>query len=270
MIEYPLGLHIETTGRCNSCCSFCPHERSTRKNSNMSSELFEKILTEAKGIPHPFCLSPFKLGEPMLDPLFSKRLLRIHEELPRATLEIHTNLNYLPADFIPALKVVKNLSHVWVSLNQRTPENYLAETGLRLDKTLANIETLLAANVPHKIVIGRVANYDAEDRSWFEWAKKKFTAATCVVMYRGNWCDNIDAKPMAPKAKTTGPCPRTYELSICCDGKVALCCMDGLCEYPLGDMNTQTMLEIYNSPKAKLMRTAQARFMKPCNTCTFV
>jgi hypothetical protein len=234
----------------------------------MSVELFDSIIKQARAIPHPFIISPFKLGEPLLDPLFSRRLVIIDEALPKASIELHTNLNHLPEEFIPALSVIKRVSHVWVSLNQRTPETYFDETGLKLDKTLTHIDKLLAAKLPHKIVIGRVADYTPEDRGWFEWAKERFPGTTCVVMYRGNWCDNI----VAPKVAKVpaGVCPRTYELSICCDGKVALCCMDGLCEYPLGDMNTESMLTIYNSPKSKAMRQMTTRNITPCNTCTFI
>jgi MoaA/NifB/PqqE/SkfB family radical SAM enzyme len=233
----------------------------------MRQELFDKILREAKEIPEPFVISPFKLGEPLIDPLFSQRLLQIDRQLPKAYIELHTNLNYMPDDFIPALRQLTRVSHVWVSLNQRTYEAYDVEMGLRLDRTLENLTKLLAAKLPHTIAIGRVAAYDQEDQLWFHWAKQAFPTATITLMYRGDWCNNVKATKVA---ESSGPCRRTHELSICCDGNVSYCCMDGLNEYSLGNVTVDNIIDVYNGPKAKAARAMIVRNFPPCNTCTFL
>jgi sulfatase maturation enzyme AslB (radical SAM superfamily) len=234
----------------------------------MSPELFTKILTEAREIPQPFIISPFKLGEPMLDPLFSQRLVQIDEQVPKAWIELHTNLNHMPNDLIPTLLAIKRMTHIWISLNQRTSRLYKDETGLDFDKTLKNIRQLIEAGIKHQLVIGRVASYSEEDRKWSDWGRKMFPEPAIVaLMYRGRWCNNIDAPSVAAQI---GPCRRTQELSICCDGKVALCCMDGLCEYQLGDVTTDHILDVFNSPQAKAMRQMKVRTSEPCKSCTFV
>jgi len=266
-MDYPTNVHIETTGRCNSRCTFCPHSISPRRNMDMQPALFNKILGDLKDIPQPFILTPFKLGEPMLDPFFSRRLLQIEQELPNALFEIHTNLNKLPKDLISSLRRLHNVKHLWISLNHYTKQSYKETTGLDFEKTVANIHKLLAANLPHKIMIGRVATYDIEDQKWKKWVEETFPSAPAVVMVRGDWCTHADFPLWA---NPTGACKRTWEVSICCDGRVALCCMDGLCEYPLGDVKTQHVLDVFNSPTAKTMRNMTHRLWKPCSTCTFM
>jgi sulfatase maturation enzyme AslB (radical SAM superfamily) len=266
-MDYPIGIHIETTGRCNSKCKFCPHDRSPRKNLNMSPGLFEKILKEAAEITNPFTITPFKLGEPLLDPEFSDRLRQIEFYVPNAKVEIHTNLNYLPKDFIPTLKHLKNVRHIWISLNHYVPRAYKQLTGLNLTRTLANIRALFDARIPQSIIIGRVADYTEADNVWLNWTLQNFPKARAALLTRGDWCQNIDGKHAV---NTCGPCIRTHEISICCDGKVSLCCMDGLCEYPLGDITHQHLLEVFNSPQAVAMRNMTQRLKEPCSSCTFV
>jgi uncharacterized Fe-S cluster-containing radical SAM superfamily protein len=266
-MDYPVGVHIETTGRCNSQCSFCPHHMSPRRHMDMSPGLFAKIVKDLKDIPTEFVMVPFKLGEPLLDPLFSQRLLKINDELPRAHFEIHTNLNYLPRDFIPTLRKLRNVRHVWVSLNQYDAEAYKSSTQMSFKKTCSNIHRLLDSGLKHEIIVGRVATYDVEDQKWTTWAERVFPTAHAKVLIRGDWCNHVK---FPTHANPPGSCKRTREISICCDGKVALCCMDGLCEYPLGDVNYQHVLEVFNCPAAITMRNMTHRLWKPCSTCTFI
>lgn len=265
-MDYPRVIHIETTGRCNSHCVFCPHSRSYRRLMDMPQMLFEKILKDVKDIPQRVIIVPLKLGEPLVDPLFSKRLLQIDEQLPEAYLELHTNLNILPREFIPTLRKLRRVNHIWVSLNYYTAASYRAATGMKFDQTLYNIKKLLEARLPHTIAIGRVLDYTIEDQKWLDWVRRTFPQAKPAFLHRGDWCNNIET----PNTINDGFCKRTLEVSICCDGKVALCCMDGLCEYPLGDITKEHILEVYNGSKASALRRMTQRLQEPCASCTFV
>lgn len=235
----------------------------------MSQELFDKLVREAAYIPRRFIISPFKLGEPLLDPLFSRRLLQLHANLPLAALEIHTNLNRLPRDFIPALRQLTRVEHLWISLNEYKADKYRETTGgLNFNKTCGNILQVLSARLPYRVCIGRVATYTVEDQLWVNWVEKTFPSATPAIIPMGDWCKEVKT-PI--DAKTIGRCKRLYEMSICCDGKVALCCMDGLCQYQIGDVNKQHLVEVFNSSKA--METRQllsTRLHEPCKSCTFI
>lgn len=89
------------------------------------------------------------------------------------------------------------------------------------------------------------------------------------VIKKDAWIDYTD--PQFGGVPDT-PCVRWFELSILSDGKVSLCCMDGTGKYPIGDVNTQTMLEVYNAPawrerREKLLSRKQVP--EPCNRCSY-
>jgi hypothetical protein len=50
-MDYPRDIQLETVGRCNANCTFCPHEGLDRKFDEMSDELFNKIVDEVATIP---------------------------------------------------------------------------------------------------------------------------------------------------------------------------------------------------------------------------
>ena len=65
---------------------------------------------------------------------------------------------------------------------------------------------------------------------------------------------------------------RWYELSIMASGKVALCCMDGEGKHVIGDVRTQSVLEVYNSPGYRKMRQftfSRKAAAAPCDTCVY-
>ena len=67
------------------------------------------------------------------------------------------------------------------------------------------------------------------------------------------------------------PCGRWQELSIMSNGVVSLCCMDGEGRFPIGDINEQSLLEVYNSPFYRERREHQLSRLQVdvCRTCTY-
>jgi radical SAM protein with 4Fe4S-binding SPASM domain len=86
----------------------------------------------------------------------------------------------------------------------------------------------------------------------------------------GNWTGQVQTRSER-RVPGTG-CFRWYELSIMASGKVALCCMDGEGKHVIGDVNTQSALDVYNSPAYRKMR--QYTFTRkaaaaPCDSCVY-
>ena len=67
------------------------------------------------------------------------------------------------------------------------------------------------------------------------------------------------------------PCGRWYELSIMANGVVSLCCQDGEGQFPIGDVNKQTLLEVYNHPfyRERREKNLSRLEVEVCNTCTY-
>jgi hypothetical protein len=106
------------------------------------------------------------------------------------------------------------------------------------------------------ITLSRVAISPQSDRQFLEDFQVVFADYLDIVspqvIPRQEW---IDCIPSEQPDRQNQPCLRWANLEICCTGEVALCCMDGRCAYPLGDVRDHTILEIYNQPAYRRLRT---------------
>lgn len=266
--DQPKVVHIETTGRCSARCVFCPHKQSSRRYTDMDDELFELIVRQLKDITTPFTVVPFKLGEPLLDRKLFPRLRYIEQELPLANLEIYSNLNYLPPNFISDLATLERVNEFVVSLNYCTSHEYEANMGLNFERTINNLNTLINSHLVTVRVnrVGSNNEVDTDDHVWIEWMRANFPGTEGTVTFNGNWCETVPNNLPTKK----GGCQKLQELSICCDGIIAFCCMDGLCQYPIGDVKKDHLLKIYNKPELVALRQRQTLDdVVPCKTCTF-
>jgi radical SAM protein with 4Fe4S-binding SPASM domain len=100
-------LNIELNTSCNRRCIYCPnvvYERGLIKNEKLMEEgVFNKIIDELAEIKFTGRISPQFFGEPLLD----KRLVRFMEyarkKLPRATLVVISNGDYLTVELFNKL-----------------------------------------------------------------------------------------------------------------------------------------------------------------------
>lgn len=69
-ISMPKEIKIELTNECNLQCSFCPHNKLTRKKGYMSSETFNRIVSELKDTHQKFEVELSGFGEPLMHPEF--------------------------------------------------------------------------------------------------------------------------------------------------------------------------------------------------------
>ena len=117
-MDYPKAIYIETTGRCNAKCDFCPHQTLDRRNDAMDDSLFTKILDDLTEIPPHvrFAVGPYFISEPFIDRKIFDRMMLINEKLPNADIVINSNLNIMPKTFNESMKKVRNIRWIRVSL----------------------------------------------------------------------------------------------------------------------------------------------------------
>lgn len=278
----PKHVHIETTGACNAKCSFCPHGTMDRRGKRMSDELFEKIVQDLKQIPVniSYAISPFKVNEPLLDAKIFSRIDHLATELPNAHFWFTSNLSLATPSKLEQLSKIPRLGYVWVSLNSLQEDEYYQWMGLSLPQTVQNIKNLLQLNREKRftpqIVLARVPDGTLGDQQFIADVRSVFADFEYGFDYivgipsRGQWMGLIDTDdPLIPR----WPCTRWFELSITCTGEVAFCCMDGHCKQPLGDVNQQSILEIYNIPHYLELRQKEpprGKVKGECPGCTFV
>jgi len=275
-LDYPQEVHIETLAICNAACTFCPYPTMERQGDRMSDELIDKIIDDLTHIPRqlPFNIAPFKVNDPFLDKRIFAVCAKLNERLPNAQLRLFTNGSPLTDAIIEKSAAIKNVTHLWISLNEYEAEPYQALMKLPLERTLAKLDRLhelvAQGRYPHHVTISRVTDGSGRDQGFRTFVQQRYPAFRPFMIGEGNWSGQVQTRSER-RVPGTG-CFRWYELSIMASGKVALCCMDGEGKHVIGDVRTQSVLEIYNSPGYRKMRQftfSRKAAAAPCDTCVY-
>jgi radical SAM protein with 4Fe4S-binding SPASM domain len=275
-MDYPKHVHLETQARCNASCNFCPYPNLNRKHTKMSDELIDKILNELTEIPREMNLqiSPFKVSEPFLEVRLFDVLEKINTLLPQAKIALTSNSTPITEDKLEALQEVKNIQYLWISFNDHREEEYERVMGLPYQRTRQRLEMIhdmfADGDVYFPVVLSRVGDGTIVDREFVDWVGINYPLFQSNVFPRMEWMGQVEGLNVNPVPNMG--CERWFELSITATGEVAHCCADGQAEFPIGNVNDQHVLEVYNSPEYRKLReaTVSRLSVEPCNRCTFM
>lgn len=275
-LNFPIQVAMETYTKCNASCSFCTYPTLERIDNKMPDNLIEKIIGDLEVIPKqvPFRIVPYKVSEPFLDVRLFDILETCNERLPNANLRIFSNGSAITEKHLKSLSKLKNLDHLWISLNHYQAKPYEALMNLPFKRTLDRIDTIhrkkAAGEVSFEVVISRVCDYTDADLGFKMWAEERYPLFELHLIKPESWLGDIKSPGVSLEVPQTR-CLRWYELSITSTGVVSLCCMDGQAAYPIGDVSKQHVLEVYNDPAFRKMREREADRTAyfPCNTCSY-
>jgi radical SAM protein with 4Fe4S-binding SPASM domain len=274
-LDYPAHVHLETMAQCNAACSFCPYPTLERQGTKMDADLIAKVIDDLTAIPRalPFQVSPFKVNEPFLDVRLFDVLRLINDKLPQASITLTSNASALTDKQLAKLGAVRNLGYLWISFNDHRPEFYERTMKLDYARTIQRLVRLhrlvMTGELKLRVVVSRVGDGSPDDLAFCHWVKARFPRFEVSVFQRGGWLGQVaTALPDVPDVG----CIHWFDVSITATGKVAHCCMDGQAQWPIGDVRTQHVLEIYNAPDYRRLRerTLSRRDATPCSTCTFL
>lgn len=274
-IQFPYHVHLETMAVCNAACEFCPYPSLERQGAKMPDALIKKIVGDLADIPRnvPFALSPFKVNEPFLDVRLFDLLEYFNRRLPHAGLTLTSNASPITERAIERLKRVRNIRYLWISFNDHRPEHYTKVMKLPYQRTFERLQMIhrkaAAGELAFPVVLSRVGDASPADDEFVRWVTRTFPKFHMAVFQRGGWIGQVDTK--IGDVPNVG-CARWFDLSITATGIVAHCCMDGQAKHPIGDVNNQHALAIYNSPDYRKLRekTKLRAEVAPCNACTFL
>lgn len=252
-------VYLEITNCCNLACSFCPGTK--RKKHFLTPEEF-RILAE-KIRPYTEYVYLHLMGEPLLHPQLPE-LLAIVEELGFRAM-ITTNGTLLPQreELLCSCHAVQKIS---VSLHSfegndcpGSMEDYLdgcfhfagvaARAGKRCGLRLWNLDgpQTRGANCRNEVILERMER-------WFPkpW-KESWQGATLAPNTYLEWGEKFQWPDLEREAHGQGGfCYGLRDhVGVLCDGTVVPCCLDHEGDIPLGDLFTQEMDEIMDSPRAR-------------------
>lgn len=262
-MDQPFEVSLETYSKCNAACTFCPYPTLDRIGTKMPGELIDRLINEMAEWKHRFYFTPFKVSEPLLDKRLHDICKQVNEKIPNARIRIFTNGQALNMKRAEELHDIDNLE-LWVSLNTHIAEEYEPLMGVKWDTVIRNLDALHETDFRHPVNVLRVGHSYA----FAEYVVDRWPRFEPALLKRDSWLGYVD--PDAKEIPHT-PCPRWFELSIMANGKAALCCMDSTGEYGRGDVNTQTLLEIYNAPwwRERREQMLDRHAVPICQTCTY-
>ena len=262
-LDQPNEVSLETFSKCNAACTFCPYPTLERIGTKMPDDLLWRLVDEMSEFKVPFAFCPFKVNEPLLD----KRLMPLLERVESQTLaniRLFTNGQALNHKWMESLNQLDRLGVLWVSLNSHIPDEYEKLMGLSFERTAKNLDMLHDSDFIHPVTVSRVG----KDLDFAEYVNNRWPRFQCVLIKKDGWLGYTDPdNDVVPDT----PCSRWFELNIMANGVCSLCCMDGKGEFPIGDLNKQTMLEVYNSPQWRERREKllSRKGIHPCSTCSY-
>lgn len=247
MVEHMQGkeimfdhVEIETVNRCNGSCSFCPVSKGndTREYKIMSEELFEKIIHQLADINYSGKLALFSNNEPFLDENILIRHWYARKMLPNARMHLFTNGTLLS---------IERFQELMLYLDELIIDNY--QQDLKLIKPCQEIleyceehpelkrKVTIVLRKPQEILTTRGG--DAPNRKEIvSYGKER-----CVLPYK--------------------------QLIIRPDGKVSLCCNDSLGKNTLGDLAKDSILDVWNNQKFKVVREALYQGRENWKNCKY-
>lgn len=268
-----MQLQLEVSSVCNAACVFCPYPTMKRAHGTMSMDLFRKIIDEATTLPLVDHITLTGLGEPLLDRFLIERITYIRSKMPAVLIDLYTNGTFLRPTMVDALHAA-GLSVLYVSLNAVTRDKRLQVMQLDdFDQVVAGIEYALT-KPGWKVIVKGIVSKDLMEQGDNEdfltrWRGPFSAGGNAFLHLEGNWAGAM--WPM--RLKPSEPCQRALgQLMVLQDGRMSLCCFDSEGECILGDLNTQSIRDVFNGEKALGIRTAHVEGRRAeiplCAGCT--
>ncbi len=241
-------LQVETTNYCNAHCIFCAYDQ-IEKHGTMSDALYRKILRDASELdPPPGTFIPMLTGEPFLDPQIVRRIGEAREALPTSEIHLYTNGSRLTEEAIEGLAEIPAFK-LNVSMNGASTDTRKRLTGLNDYEHVARmVDCLDRHGIRHTVSLVQhpsITREEEEDfnRVWGESTSKSSCREPYVFQhlnFAGLTCP-LDTNNFTRCVHATS------HMTVLWNGLVNLCCMDPLGRKVFGDLNHQTVSEVWCS-----------------------
>ena len=252
-------VEIEIFNYCNRTCEFCPNETIDRKSAviELPESCFLNTLQELKDQNFKGYVTFSRYNEPLSqDELLKKRANQVREFLPDVTLIFNTNGDFLTKKRLDGLDVDE------ISVMDYDNKG-IQKCKKRLERVGVDI-----TEIDYPFIKGNRG-------------KIKFLYYVDFVENHTLWNDRGGAlEELSLKERRTEPClePDRF-IGVDYNGNIMPCCVtrsdiDSHQDFILGNIKEQSVMDIYNSERAKTIREKAMKGdfdddMKPCHYCPY-
>lgn len=261
--DFPPEVWIENTNRCNARCVMCPRDKHTRAQGIMTMDLYRKLIDEIS--VHRSAVRRVHLhnyGEPLLDDKLAERV-RIAKAAGIAHVYFVTNASLLTAQRADEL-IASGLDEFKISFYGTDRLRYnQTMAGLDFDVTIAQVKEFfrlrkMTRSPTPRVVIQYLPQEANEARS------EEFVALFSGMIDR-ELGDRINIFSLhnfgagrqyhRPGSQVCTICDYPWRTTVILwDGRVVPCCLDFNGELALGDVNRNTIAEVWNAKAYRGLR----------------
>ncbi len=227
------NVEIETSSRCNRVCVYCPNSFNHRGTFFMRESLFFRIIDQLKELGFSGIIRPHFYNEPLLDKRLPALLKYTRNSLKHATIHLYTNGDFLTDELFSEL--------ISAGVNKFIVTSH--------DGTIRDgMKTLLSTPMGKQYIYHQFITKKTRllNRGGTVKVNNQIILKTCDIP--------------------------TTNITINYKGQVVLCCNDALSQNVMGDLNTETILDIWRNPKFRQIRkeTMVGDYkLDICKKCTY-
>ncbi|MDX8551888.1 radical SAM protein [Methanospirillum sp. J.3.6.1-F.2.7.3] len=289
-LSIPFVLFVDPSSVCNFQCIFCPTgDRSLIRETGRSQELmdiflYHKIINDLQEFDKPLkVLRLYKDGEPLLNPHFVDMVRLAKAKNVAESIDTTTNGSLLTPDL--SLRIIDaGLDRINISVDGLSDEQFLTFTRTKVDfKSYVDNIRFFYENKKECEVCVKIPgdNLSEEDKlQFFEifgdisdrisiehtapcWPEFDVEERTGITITQGIYGTN---------PTDVNVCPYIfYSISVNSDGTVSLCFLDWARKLVIGDVNTQSLKEIWDGIELfryQIAHLSGRRKMNPvCEKC---
>ncbi len=301
------GLNLSFSSACPATCVYCPSERGMRDAGSMKPSLVRRVVGEAaESLPWRVkTVQVGENGEALSSPHFIENLRIIRHHLPKAKVNLTTNLFRLDRARAGAILREQLLSSLQLNIDGHDARTYEVQKGLSYEKVMGNLQMFMELRksirppFPVSITVLTLHDYCAKVKSRFgrrpRYAPHQvpFSSYDLVVdsLRSKEWMTDdvfIRKSPVFFWAErgmdinfgdlTQFQCPQlprvVREAFISPSGLWYPCCLDSNQDQAYGNVGETTLLELHESEQRREFITLleSSLFEKigyPCNRVPF-
>lgn len=274
-LDTPFLIYADPSSLCNFRCEFCPTGHSDLvkcsgyRRQIMNMEVFKKLIDGLAEFPRPIkVLRMNKVGEPLINPDIVEMVRYAKNGLRVEKIDFATNAGLLDQNISEGL-VKAGLDRLNVSIEGINNEQYHRYCGVTIEfeKIVEQIKYFYRIKGNCELVIKIPSNYiSAQDIELFKDIFGDYCDRIFVENLTSIWpnfnidkaSDNIkisNESQYGEEVKDRQICSYIfYSMAVNSDGTVSACCPDWEQKLVIGDLHKNSIYEIWNSERLKLLQ----------------
>jgi MoaA/NifB/PqqE/SkfB family radical SAM enzyme len=276
MEEFPYNIYVEPTNICNLHCRMCINRKLTRKRGVMTQALFESIVDQIAANRPMSYIHLYGIGEPLMDRDILQKLEYAIRTKGLKNLWLGTNGQKLLDNDTYKACIDLGVPIIGMDISGMTAETYESiHQGGSFEKIRRTVETVYdhvrKTGATTRIELAYILNPDVNDgeaAAFTRWCDENGYEYKLVGLH--SWAGSRNELTAARADARVSPCRAQWDgMMVNWDGTVSTCFQDADATEIFGDLNEQSIREVWQGPLRQRRRSMVAgEFPGLCASCS--